>query len=107
MKFKALFAGLLASTLSFSALAQDSQVLNDPQEITDFLSGYDIQSVTYQIDENDILTVTISPYGVAGDADGDGNPDASSNPLIFDEPGVGSTELLTIGMVCGDHFHRY
>jgi len=88
--------------LSFSTLAQDTQVLTDGQEITDFLSGYDIQSVTYAIDENDILTITIEPYGVAGDADGDGNPDASSNPLIFDEPGVGSTEFLNIGLVCGE-----
>jgi len=88
--------------LSFSALAANTQVLNDAQEITSFLSGYDIKSVTYSIDSNDVFTMSIEPYGVPGDADGDGNPDASSNPLIFDEPGVGSTELLTIGLVCAN-----
>ncbi len=93
---------LLAGLLSLSVLAQNTLVINDPQEITDFLSGYDVKSVTFTIDENDVLTIAIEPYGVPGDADGDGNPDASSNPAIFDEPGVGSTEFLNIGLVCAD-----
>lgn len=94
--------GLVTGLLSFNAFAASSQVLNDPQEITDFLSGYDIKSVTFTIDANDVLSIEIEPYGVPGDADGDGNPDASSNPAIFDEPGVGSTEFINIGLVCAD-----
>jgi len=97
-----LSTALIAGLLSFNALAVDTHVLTDPQEITGYLSGYDIKSVTFSIDSNDVMTMKIEPYGVPGDADGDGNPDSSSNPAIFDEPGVGSTEFLNIGLVCAD-----
>jgi len=83
-------------------LAEDLYTKSVSKEVGAFLSGYDIKSITYTIDENDVLTLAVEPYGVPGDADGDGNPDASSDPAIFDEPGVGSTEYLSIGLVCAD-----
>ncbi|RMF95425.1 MAG: hypothetical protein D6727_10755 [Gammaproteobacteria bacterium] len=95
-------AVVLALVAPGALLAANTHVLNDPQEITSFLSGYDVKAVTFVLDENDTLTISIEPYGVPGDADGDGNPDASSNPAILDQPGVGATEFLNIGLVCGD-----
>ena len=73
-----IFAGLLSS----SALAQSTHAILDNQEITGFLSGYDIDVVTFELDVNKTLTIEIKPFGVPGDADGDGNPNASSNPSM-------------------------
>ncbi|MEK6775776.1 MAG: SdrD B-like domain-containing protein [bacterium] len=77
------------------ASADNVQVLSDPQEIASFLSGYDIQTVTFTLDSNDTMTIDIKPYGVPGDADGDGFPDTSSNQTILDEPGVGYSEDIS------------
>jgi len=64
-------------------------------------SGYDIQSITYTLDALDTLTVEIKPFGVPGDSDGDGNPDASSSSII-DEPGVGTREVIRVILSCSD-----
>jgi hypothetical protein len=50
---------LIAGLLSFNALAVDTYVLTDAQEITGYLSGYDIKSVTFSIDTNDVMTMEI------------------------------------------------
>lgn len=72
----------------------------DPQEITSFKSGYDISRVEYTLINSETLQIDLIPYGVPGDADGDGNPDASSNPTIFDGPGVSGLETIYMGMIC-------
>ena len=98
-------AAAMTASLAFIpgyAAAINTQVITDPQEITSFLSGYDVNTVTFTLDATDTLTINIVPYGVPGDADGDGNPDASSNPAILDGPGVGATEFLTIGLACAN-----
>ena len=71
------------------------------QEIGAFPSGYDIKEITFTLDASYNLTADIIPWGVPGDADGDGDPNASSAPLITDEAGVGSTEYLQIDLECG------
>ncbi len=88
--------------LSLNAVGQNTHVILDNQEITAFLSGYDIDVVTFTLDANETLTIEIKPFGVPGDADGDGNADASSNPAIQDGPGVGPTEFIRIGLACQD-----
>jgi len=105
MKFKHLICAtgvVVLGLLSLNASAQNTHVILDNQEITDFLSGYDIDVVTFTLDANETLTIEIKPFGVPGDADGDGNPDASSNPAIADGPGVGATEIIRIGLACQD-----
>jgi hypothetical protein len=74
--------------------------LADPREITAFQSGYDIASVKFTLLDSNTLQIDVLPYGVPGDADGDGNPDASSNPSILDSPGVSGNEVIFMGMVC-------
>jgi len=98
-----LFLPAIAAALWTSgAFAANTHVINDPQENAGFLSGYDIKAVIFTLDANDTLTVDIEPYGVPGDADGDGNPDASSNPAIIDQPGVGGLEIINMGLVCAN-----
>jgi len=77
-----------------------SHSLSDPQEITAFPSGYDIASVKFTLLDSVTLQIDVIPYGVPGDADGDGNPNTSSNPAIFDSPGVSGNEIIFMGMVC-------
>ncbi len=84
------------------ASATNVMVISDPQEITAFSSGYDIETVTFSLDVSDTMTIDIKPYGVPGDADGDGNPNSSSNPIIVDEPGVGPTETVLAVISFGD-----
>ncbi len=74
--------------------------LSDPQEITAFPSGYDVASVVFTLLDSETLQVDIVPYGMPGDADGDGNPNASSNPTILDSIGVSGNEVIYMGMVC-------
>lgn len=94
-------AGLALGVLATNASAVgNTYTMTDPQEITAFASGYDIAKVVFTLDNNDALTIELFPYGVPGDADGDGDPNASSDPNIIDGPGVGSLERLAIGMVC-------
>lgn len=81
-----------AATSTFTTL--------DPQEITGFKSGYDISRVEYTLINSETLQIDLIPYGVPGDADGDGNPDASSNPNIYDAPGVSGAEIIYMGMIC-------
>jgi hypothetical protein len=78
----------------------NTHALSDPQEITAFPSGYDVASVKFTLLDAETLQIDVLPYGVPGDADGDGNPDASSNPTILDSPGVSGNEVIFMGMVC-------
>lgn len=100
---KNLLSGIVAAVLIapvFAMAATNVYTINDPQEIGAFNSGYDMAKATFTLDTNDTLTLELFPYGVPGDADGDGDPNASSNSLILDGPGVGSRERIVIGMMC-------
>jgi hypothetical protein len=97
--FGAIFC--LVAVASNAALpVTNTHSLSDPQEISAFPSGYDVASVVFTLLDSQTLQVDVIPYGVPGDADGDGNPDASSNPTIFDSPGVSGNEVIYMGMVC-------
>jgi hypothetical protein len=86
--------------------AANSHTILDPREINDFYSGYDIREITFTLHTagtlhpDESLTAEIFPYGVPGDTDGDGDPDASSSTVI-DDPGVGRFEFLRLDMECG------
>lgn len=86
--------------MSAAALAGNVFSINDPQEIG-YNSGYDIKTITFTLGADYSLTADIVPFGTPGDTDGDLDPNASSDPLIIDEPGVGSAEYLEIDMECG------
>lgn len=97
---KAIFAlgcGLLA--ISANA-ATNTHITLDPQEIASFKSGYDISRVEYTLINSETLQIDLIPYGVPGDADGDGDPNASSNLAIPDGPGVSVLESIYMGMIC-------
>ncbi|MBI5462438.1 MAG: hypothetical protein HY941_09670 [Gammaproteobacteria bacterium] len=96
--------GILAAICGVAAVSANAagntfQTL-DPQEIIDFNSGYDISRVEYTLIDSETLQIDLIPYGVPGDADGDGDPDASSNPAIADSPGVSGLETIYLGMIC-------
>jgi hypothetical protein len=91
---------LAASVAAAATPVTNTHALSDPQEITAFSSGYDIASVKFTLLDSETLQIDVLPYGVPGDADGDGNPDASSNPTIADSPGVSGLETIFMGMVC-------
>jgi len=94
-----LFAGMATVAPTYAA---NTYTITDAQEIGAFPSGYDIKEITFTLDANFNLTADIIPWGVPGDADGDGDPNASSVPLsITDDVGVGPTEYLEIDMECG------
>lgn len=95
-----LLGSLLAACMATSAYAANTHTVADPQEIP-FVSGYDIREITFTLHADFSMTADIYPYGVPGDTDGDGDPNASSTPGIVDEPGVGGLELLRIGLECG------
>lgn len=84
-----------------AASAVTSVTINDPQEITAFNSGYDVEKIVFTLHPDFSLTAEIFPYGVAADTDGDGDPNATSNPAILDEVGVGTREFVRIAMECG------
>ncbi len=86
--------------VSLPAHAVNTYNILDGQEITSFNSGYDLSRVEFTLLDSETLQIDMIPYGVPGDADGDGNPDASSNPTIADGVGVGPLEVLYIGMIC-------
>lgn len=96
----AVSCGLVASV---ATAATNTYTINDPQEITAFNSGYDIARVEFTLLNSETLQIDLIPYGVPGDADGDGNPNASSNPAILDSPGVSGLETILMGMVCDYH----
>lgn len=99
-KAAALLALSLVGGAVAPALATNTYTMSDPQEIP-YASGYDIKEITFTLNPDFSLTAEIIPYGVPGDADGDGDPNASSNPLVIDEPGVGEQEFLLMSMECG------
>lgn len=97
---RAIFAASCSvAAISANAAGNTHQIL-DPQEIIDFNSGYDISRAEFTLIDSETLQIDLIPYGVPGDADGDGNPDASSNPLIADGPGVSGQEVIVMGMIC-------
>lgn len=95
---------ILAVSCALAAVTADAvtntHTMTDPQEITAFNSGYDVSRVEFTLIDSETLQIDVIPYGVPGDADGDGNPDASSNPTIFDGPGVSGLETIYMGMIC-------
>lgn len=93
-----LFTGI-ATTIT-PAFAANTYTISDAKEIGAFPSGYDIKEVTFTLDANFTLTADIIPWGVPGDADGDGDPNASTT-AIPDGVGVGDTEYLQIDLECG------
>ncbi len=95
-----LLALVLSMGMAVTAYAANTSIINDSQEIP-YLSGYDIKSITFTLGADNSLTAEIVPYGVPGDTDGDGDANASSNPMIDDDPGVGISEMLEIDMECG------
>ena len=95
-----LLSVVFALGLITSASAANTHSILDPQELP-FASGYDAEKMVFTLHADFSLTAEVFPYGVPGDADGDGDPNASSNPAITDEPGVGSLEFLEIDMECG------
>ncbi|MHB1140918.1 MAG: hypothetical protein ACYC1T_04055 [Sulfuricaulis sp.] len=103
---KNLFRVLFSASFCLAAAAgavtpvTNSHTLSDPQEITAFPSGYDIASIKFTLHDSETLQIDVLPYGIPGDADGDGNPDASSTPAIIDSPGVSGNEVIFMGMVC-------
>lgn len=98
--WNALCGLLLSACMATSAYAANTHTIPDPQEIP-FASGYDIREITFTLNADFSMTADIYPYGVPGDADGDGDPNASTTAGIIDGPGVGPTEQLRIGMECG------
>lgn len=98
-----LYQAILAASCGIAAVsanATNTHQTFDPQEITAFNSGYDISRVEYTLIDNETLQIDLIPYGVPGDADGDGDPDASSNGAISDSPGVSGLESIYMGMIC-------
>jgi hypothetical protein len=88
------------AAVSANAAGNTHQTL-DPQEIIDFNSGYDISRVEYTLIDSETLQIDLIPYGVPGDADGDGDPDASApGSSVFDAPGVSGAEVIYMGMIC-------
>lgn len=93
----ALFVGVAAG---FPVYAGNIHTIFDPQEIS-YPSGYDVKEIIFTLHPDFSMTADIIPYGVPGDTDGDGDPNASSNSLVIDETGVGPNEFLNIAMECG------
>jgi hypothetical protein len=91
---------LAAAAANAATPVTNTHTLSDPQEITAFPSGYDVASVVFTLLDSVTLQVDVIPYGVPGDADGNGDPNTSSNPIIFDSPGVSGNEIIYMGMVC-------
>lgn len=83
-----------------ASAATNTHTISDPQEITTFSSGYDLSRAEFTLIDSETLQIDLIPYGVPGDADGDGNPDASSDPNIIDSPGVSGLETIYLGMIC-------
>jgi len=103
-------APVVAAAPTFSATANPAIVIPDPSGIdvgmpmqfpADRISGYDIEQVVVVYDDaTDLLTVTIDTYVIAGDADGDGDPD-TTGPVLnalggLDEPNFASGESFAI-----------
>jgi hypothetical protein len=64
-------------------------------------SGWDVKDVRFFYDrDNDVLYVGINFFAIAGDADGDGNPSATSVALVAlggaDQPNLANSEAIQI-----------
>lgn len=92
---------LMSLSASQAVQAANTHTILDGQEIVGFNSGYDVREVTFTLNADFSLVAEIFTYGVPGDADGDGDPNLSSDANITDDPGVGPTEVLQILMECG------
>ena len=95
---------ILALSCGLAAVAANAvtntYTILDTKEIADFSSGYDISRVEFTLIDSETLQIDVIPYGVPGDADGNGNPDTSSNSAIADSPGVSGLEFIYMGMIC-------
>ena len=66
-------------------------------------SGYDVVEASVFIDAtNNDMYFRLKTLGVPGDADGDGDPNNTSDPNVIDEVGVGGMENYQIFLDC-DH----
>ena len=97
---KAILAASCGVVAVSASAATNTHTISDPQEITTFNSGYDLSRAEFTLIDSETLQIDLIPYGVPGDADGDGNPDASSDPNIIDSPGVSGLEMIYLGMIC-------
>ncbi|MEZ6197474.1 MAG: hypothetical protein R3F20_17405 [Planctomycetota bacterium] len=73
-----------------------------PPNLAGMMSGWDIKGVALSYDEaTDTLFCGIDTFGIAGDADGDGDPGSPSAGLVInggdDLPNFGGTESFTMG----------
>ncbi len=104
LKRKYFFRTILAMGCGLAAVAANAvtntYTILDTKEIADFSSGYDVSRVEFTLINSETLRIDVIPYGVPGDADGDGNPDTSSNPTIADGLGVSGLETIYMGMIC-------
>lgn len=67
------------------------------------ISGWDIKAVFFDYDvEGDVLSVGIDCFGICGDADGDGDPNATSTPLLqrggIDKADLAEKEYIVVGL---------
>ena len=83
---------------SFRARDFDFDVGLSPQSVSPN-TGWDLSTTNYFYDPNtDVMRVVQRFNGVAGDADGDGNPDSATAPLPsnIDLPNLGGSESIAI-----------
>ncbi|MEZ6197475.1 MAG: hypothetical protein R3F20_17410 [Planctomycetota bacterium] len=78
-----------------------------PASLMGAVSGWDIKAMALSYDEaTDTLYCGIDTFGIAGDADGDGNPGGASAGLLInggdDIPNFGGTEAFTFGLDLND-----
>ncbi len=96
-------SGDVAADLSEAVAVEDPGGLDVrlPRELGVARSGNDLSEARFHYDApSDTLYVGIATYGLAGDVDGDGNPDAASAALSAlggqDHPGFGGLETLAV-----------
>jgi hypothetical protein len=85
------FTGDAAADFAGAFIIADpgGQDVGVPMQLTGATSGWDIANVGLAYDEvNDQLLVGIDFFGIAGDADGDGDPNSTSAPLA----GIGGSD---------------
>lgn len=64
-------------------------------------SGFDVVEARVLVDAtNNDMYFRFKTLGVPGDADGDGNPNVSTTPNIYDEFGLGGNEVFQISLDC-------
>ena len=77
----------------------EPDVAVQPGSPTGTISGWDIETTEFRYDPvDDIMEVTLNTFGIAGDADGDGNPGSSTfTPLpTQDLPNLEGSETMAV-----------